>query len=75
MEEFLKGLMDEIEAMEAEICRKRYIYYHIQNWVHTGLIQDEAALVKVEAYCDILYPDYDLPQCYEMAMEKIRKGA
>lgn len=74
MEEYLKGLVDEMEEMEAELCRKRYIYYHVLNWVHTGVIQDEETLITVTAYCEVYYPKFDLPQCYEKAMEKIRRA-
>ena len=74
MDEVMKCLVDEIEVMEEKLCRKRYVYYHIQNWVHTGLIRDKATLIKVYAYCDTYYPKFDLPQCYKMAMEEIRRA-
>ena len=74
MEEYLKGLVDEMEEMEAKLYRKRYVYYHIQNWVHMGLIRDKETLIKVYVYCDTYYPRFDLPQCYKMAMKEMRRA-
>ena len=73
MDEVMKCLTNEIEDMEAKLCRKRYVYYHIQNWVHTGLIRDKETLIKVYAYCDTYYPRFNLWQCYEIALEEMRK--
>jgi len=72
MDEVMKDFLSEIEDMEAELCRKRHIYYHLQTWVHTGIIKDEKTLITVSAYCEVYYPELDWAQCYEKAMKAIQ---